>query len=289
LFIKPDFGFIDKGIAREMLNVGFFGILSSFSGVLVMNIDVIMVEKMLGLSAAGIYTVTFFFGTLILVPLRTMGKIGSVVIADAWKRNDIETIADIYKKSSINLSVIGMLLFIGIWGNIDNVFFLIKEEYLPGKMVIFYIGIANLIDISSGINPQIIVNSKYYRYLSYFLAGFVVLLILSNLMLIPVMGLVGAAVASLISKFVYNIVKIVFLYQKYRIQPFSFKFIYLIFIGLLSYWLSTLMPAYPNFMVDLVLRSLLITILFMLPVYFLRVSDDVNRKIDELVKLVIKR
>lgn len=289
LFIKPDFGFIDKGIAREMLNVGFFGILSSFSGVLVMNIDVIMVEKMLGLSAAGIYTVTFFFGTLILVPLRTMGKIGSVVIADAWKRNDIETIADIYKKSSINLSVIGMLLFIGIWGNIDNVFFLIKEEYLPGKMVIFYIGIANLIDISSGINPQIIVNSKYYRYLSYFLAGFVILLVLSNLMLIPVMGLVGAAVASLISKFVYNIVKILFLYQKYRIQPFSFKFIYLIFIGLLSYWLSTLMPAYPNFMVDLVLRSLLITILFVLPVYFLRVSDDVNRKIDELVKLVIKR
>ncbi|MDP2723101.1 MAG: oligosaccharide flippase family protein [Bacteroidales bacterium] len=289
LFIKPDFAFIDKGFAREMLNVGFFGILSSFSGVLVMNIDIIMVEKMLGLSAAGIYTVTFFFGTLILVPLRTMGKIGSVVIADAWKRNDIKTIDEIYKKSSISLSVLGVLLFIGIWGNIDNVFFLIKDEYLPGKMVIFYIGMANLIDISSGINPQILINSKYYRYISYFLAGFVVLLVVSNLLLIPVMGIVGAAVASLISKFIYNMVKLIFLYQKFHIQPFSIKFVYLIVIGLSSYWLSTLMPACPNFIIDIALRSMLITTLFLLPVYFLRVSDDVNRKIEDVVRLIIKR
>ena len=283
LFIKPDFSFVDKNMSEEIIKVGFFGILASFSGVLVLNIDIIMVERMLGLSQAGIYTITFFFGTLILVPLRTMGKIGSVVIADAWKSNDIKTIGEIYKKSSISLSIVGILLFIGIWGNIDNVFLLIKDDYLPGKMVIFYIGIANLFDIALGISPQIIVNSKDYKYLSYFLFGFAVLLIVTNLLLIPVIGIVGAAIASLISKFIFNLVKFVFLYKKYSLQPFSIKFLYLVIIGLSTYWISNLMPPLSNFVVDIIVRSALILILFSVPVYLLRISDDINSKVNEII------
>lgn len=284
LFLKPDLGFIDKKMSREMLTVGFYGILASFSGVLVLNIDVIMVERMLNLSQAGIYTVTFFFGTLILIPLRTMGKIGSVVIADAWKRDDLATIDDIYKKSSITLSVVGILLFIGIWGNIDNIFSLIKDEYLPGKMVILYIGIANLFDISVGVSPHIIVNSKYYRYLSYFLIGFAIMLIVTNLLLIPIYGIVGAAIASLISKFIFNLVKFYFLYNKYKLQPFTIKYVYLIIIGLATYFISTLMPSFNNFIVDIILRSLLISVLFIVPVYFLKISEDLNQRLESILR-----
>jgi O-antigen/teichoic acid export membrane protein len=284
LFLKPDFKFISKDLSRQMMSVGLFGIISSFSGVLVLNIDIIMVERMLGLSEAGIYTITFFFGTLILVPLRTMGKIGSVVIADAWKRNDIQSIEEIYKKSSISLSVLGILMFIGIWGNIDNVFSLIKDDYLPGKMVVFYIGMANLFDISLGVSPQIIVNSKYYKYLSYFLFGFAIFLIVTNLLLIPIYGIVGAAIASLISKLLFNAVKFGFIYKKFGIQPFSLKFIYLILIGLATYFISTLLPQLPNYIFDFFVRSILITVVFVVPVYFLRISDDINSKIGDFVK-----
>lgn len=281
LHLKPDLKFIDKGLKKEMLSVGFYGILASFSGVLVMNIDILMINGMLGLSAAGIYTVTFYFGTLILVPLRTMGKISSVVVADAWRANDLQSIRNIYTKSSISLSVIGMLLFIGIWANIDNVFHIIKPEYLPGKMVILFIGIANLFDIALGVNPHIIVNSKYYRYLSYFLFGFAVLLVITNLLLIPEYGIVGAAIASMISKFIYNLVKFLFLYNKFRLQPFTYKFILLIIIALGSYWISTFIPAFSNFIVDIIIRSTLIFILFMVPVYTLSVSSDINERINK--------
>ena len=289
LSVIPDINFIDKKLGKQMLNVGFWGIVASFSGVLVLNIDVIMVERMLGLSAAGIYTITFFFGTLILVPLRTLGKIGSVVIADAWKRNDIETISDIYKKSGLSLTVISLLLFIGIWGNIDNIFSLIKDDYLPGKMVIFYIGIANLFDNALSVSPHIIVNSRYYRYLSYMLMGFAVLLIVSNIIMIPTLGIVGAAIASLISKFIFNLVKFVFLYSKFKLQPFSLKYIYLIFIGLLSYFVSTLIPFNANFIIDIIIRSSVITLVYALPVYFFKISPDLNNKFDELKKSLLVR
>jgi len=289
LFLKPDFGFIDKDMKNQMVSVGFYGIIASYSGVLVMNIDVLMVNDMLGLSAAGIYTVTFYFGALILVPLRTMGKISSVVIADSWKANDLDNIRSIYKKSSLSLSVVGLLLFIGIWGNIDNVFQIVKDDYLPGKMVIFYIGIANLFDIALGVNPQIIVNSKYYKYLSYFLSAFAVLLIVTNLMLIPKYGIVGAAIASLISKFIYNFVKFVFLYKKFRFQPFSYRHILLIIIAVASYWISTLIPAFSNYIVDIIIRSSIIFTLFVVPVYFFKISDDINDRIDMVLSKLISR
>ncbi len=286
LHIIPDISFIDKKLSREMISVGIFGIIASYSGVLVMTIDSIMVERILGLSAVGIYSITFFFGTLILVPMRTMGKISSVVIAEAWKVNDLKIIDRIYKKSSISLSVVGLLLLIGIWGNIDNVFHIISNDYLPGKYVILLIGIANLIDIALGVSPHIIVNSKHYKYLSYFLIIFAVLLIVTNIILIPIYGIIGAAIASLVSKLIYNLIKYVFLYQKYKLQPFTLKTVLLYLIGIIAYGISLLLPEQSNFIVDILIRSIIITIVFMLPVYYLKISIDINDKIDSSLRKI---
>ena len=288
-FIKPDFLIVDDKLKKQFLGVSFFGMISTFSGVLVLNIDVIMVDGILGLNAAGIYTVTFFFGTLILVPLRTMGKIGSVVISDAWKANDTETIQNIYKKSSLSLSVIGFLLFTGIWGNIDNVFFIISDDYLAGKYVILFIGLAALLDIPLGINPQIIINSKYYRYLSYFLFVFAVLVIITNLLLIPVYGIVGAAIASLISKFIYNLIKFLFLYKKFGFQPFDYRYPLLILFSLIAYGVSLLFPHFDNYIVDIIVRSALIFLVFIIPVYFFKISEDINENVEETLSSLFNR
>ena len=287
-YVKPDFAFIDKKMAREMLNVAFFGILASFSGVLVLNIDVIMVNQYLGLAAAGIYTIAFFFGTLILVPSRTMGKISSVVIADAWKTDDRKTIMDIYRKSSLSLSVIGFLLFIGVWGNLHNIFHIVGKDYTAGKYVILFIGLANLSDLFMGVSAHIILNSKYFRWLSYLLFVFAFLLIVTNLLLIPRFGITGAAIASLISKYIYNGLKFIFLYRKYKFQPFSYRHILIVIFAFTAWYLSTFIPAFDHFIVDLIIRSTVIGTLFLVPVYFFKISDDINRKVRSVVGLVFR-
>ncbi len=288
-FVKPDLNFIDKNLAREMFNVAFFGILASFSGVLVLNIDVIMVNQYLGLAAAGIYTIAFFFGTLILVPSRTMGKISSVIIADAWKVDDRKTIMDIYRKSSISLSIIGFLLFIGVWGNLDNIFHIVGKDYTAGKYVILFIGLANLSDLFMGVSAHVILNSKYFRWLSYLLFIFAFLLIVTNMLLIPRFGITGAALASLISKYIYNGLKFIFLYKKYKFQPFSFKHIEIIIFAFVAWYLSTLIPVLNHFIFDLVVRSLFISIVFLVPVYFFKVSEDINRKAEQILRMVFQR
>jgi O-antigen/teichoic acid export membrane protein len=220
--------------------------------------------------------------------MRTMGKISSVVISDAWKNNDIAVINNIYKKSSISLSIVGLLLLIGIWGNIDNVFHIITNEYLPGKYVILIIGLANLTDIAMGVSPHIIVNSKYYRYLSYFLLIFAVLIVVSNILLIPIYGIIGAAIATLISKFIYNCIKFIFLYRKFRLQPFTWKIVLLYLIGITVYSISLLIPVMSNYLVDIIVRSSIIGVLFIIPVYYFKISEDINNKIEVIFERLFR-
>jgi len=285
----PDLGFVSPELRKEIAGVGLFGIVASFSGVLVLNIDVIMVERLIDLQAAGIYTITFFFGSLILIPMRSMGKISSVVIADAWKQKNKTLIEDIYKKSSISLSVIGFLLLIGLWSNIDNIFMLIGDKYLPGKYVILLLGLANMTDIALGVSPHIILNSSRYKYLSYFLLIFVVLLVVTNLIFIPIFGLLGAAIASLLSKVIYNLIKFIFLYKEWKLQPFDMKYLYLIGISLLVYGLSCLIPALPNYIFDIGVRSLAILLVFTFLIYYTRISTDINQRIESVMKLIFRR
>jgi O-antigen/teichoic acid export membrane protein len=275
-FIKPDFKFIDKALGRQMIGVAFFGIVASYSGVLVQNIDLIMVDHYLGLSYAGIYAITFFFGTLILIPLRTMGKISSVVIADSWKNNDLENIRSIYQKSTLTLGIAGVFLFVGIWGNIDNIFHLVGKNYEAGKYVILFIGLANLCDVFSGISPHIIVNSPKYRWLSYLLILFAGLVIVTNWVFIPLYGIVGAALASFISKLLYTLMKHLFLYKQFGLQPYTYKHLILLLLGAVTWYLSSLVPPHSFYLIDILIRSLVISLLFLPAVYYLKISEDFN-------------
>jgi len=285
----PDFKFLKKPLLKKIGHVGLFGIFSSFSGILVINVDILMLSHLEGLAQTGIYTITFFFGALVLVPSRSMTKISSVIIADAFKRRDLAEVSTIYKKSSINLGIIGMLILIGLWGNIDNIFTVIGEDFLAGYWVILLIGFANLLDMLMGVSNQIFFNSKYYSTFAYLNFFFMLLLVLSNLIFIPEFGLVGAAIASLFSKFIYNLFKYIFLRKQFNFQPFSWKTLGLIGIGLTTVFLIQFLPPLPNFIFDIAIRSIIISILFSSAVYFFKLSDDLNLWVEKIWRIVWRK
>ena len=104
-----------------MISVATFSILTGLGGSIVFNIDKILINQILGLSDTGVYTIAFFFSTLIIIPSRPLLRIAGTLIADAFKRDDIAYIDDIYRRSCINQFIIGTFLFGGIWINIDNI------------------------------------------------------------------------------------------------------------------------------------------------------------------------
>ncbi|OFX28256.1 MAG: hypothetical protein A2033_06130 [Bacteroidetes bacterium GWA2_31_9] len=278
-YLKPSFSFIKKDLALSMVSVGFFGIITGFSSLAILRIDSIMIASMIGLSATGVYTTVYFFSTLILLPSRQLQKISSTVLADAWKENNLENIKDVYYKSCINQFIIAALFFIGLWGNIDNIFRILPSEFIIGKYVLFYLALANVIDMVTGVNGTVISNSPYYRFHTYIMIVLIFLIIITNYIFIPILGITGAALASALSTLIFNIARYLFLYFKFKMQPFNYKFILVILISIISYFSVYFIPLFDNLIIDIFIRSSIMTIIFSLLTIKSKVSDEINEKV----------
>lgn len=271
---------------NEMISVGAFGLFSGIAPILVSTIDTLMVNDYLGGEKTGVYATMIFFSTVIIAPSKALVRISTPFVADAWKENDLSKIDDIHKRSSINQLLFSGLVFLGIWANMDNLFVIIPE-FEEGRYIVFFLGLASLANMILGVNQVILSTSHLYKYQTVFVVVLSVSVVISNVIFIPKYGIVGAAIATLVATVLVNTLKYLFVYIKLKTQPFSAKTLILISIVTVSYLAQTLLPKL-HFIVDIAVRSALITTVFIGSCYLLKVSDDLNRQIEKILSQFLK-
>lgn len=275
LNLKLHPGFISKELLIEMIDVAFFFILGGLGSLIVFNIDKVVINQMLDLRNTGVYTIAFYFGTLVVIPSRPLLKIAGTLIADAWAKNDVQKIFEIYRKSCINQFIIGGFLFLGIWTNIDNIMIILGPDYVESKWVIFYIGIGYLVDMLTGANGQIISLSKNYRVSLWFMLVLVVLVLVLLYFLIPIWGIVGAAIAIALALFLNNFMRFLYLFLKYRMQPFNYYFIVLLLFFVALYFITEMIPK-QKLIVDILIRGTFITSFTGIFLLFIPIAEDIK-------------
>ncbi len=288
LVLKPQLGFVTKELRNTMISVGIFGLLSGTTGIIAVNIDKIMIESILGLSETGVYAIAFYFGMIISIPSRSLLRITSAVIAESSKNNDIVSIKSVYEKSTITQFAIGALLFLGIFINLDNIFILLSENYATGRLVIVFIGIAFLSDMLVGTSGQIISFSKQYKLQTYLMVFYVAAIIIGNALLIPKYGIIGAAIATLIAKLLFNISKVITVYLLFRLFPYNIKFIMVALISFLLLFVNQFIWIQDNYLLDIAIRSSIVGISFIVIIYLLNISVDINETINNVMKKVLR-
>jgi O-antigen/teichoic acid export membrane protein len=266
-----------RPVLREMGMVSIFGFIAGLGGLAVNHVDSLLVNKFLGISATGIYTIAAYFGTLILIPSRPLIKISTTILAESWKSNDLDNIKLVYRKSCINQSILGVLLFIGIWVNIHNIFEILPEEYRAGKYVIFFIALANVFEMGAGVSGMVIGTSEYYRLNAIFTFIFFLLIVGLNFLFIPAFGMIGAALTWTVARFVFVLFRYAFLRYKYKMDPYNYRYIILILIGLVSYFSGYSLPEMTNFVIDILIRSSIVLLVFSILVLGFKISEDVNK------------
>jgi len=155
---------------------------------------------------------------------------------------------------------------------------------MQGQYVIFFIGLAYLIDASTGVNGVILATSRFYKYESFFSVALIGVTIAANLLFIPHYGVTGAAIASALTLFIFNLARYLFILLIFKMQPFTYRTPLTIIIGLLAYFLTDLIPPFSNFIADGLLRLAMITLLFGGTTYLLELSEDLNGIIDKMIR-----
>ena len=157
----------------------------------------------------------------------------------------------------------------------------------------FYIGLAQLFNISTGVNGAIITNTKYYRFDLYTSVLLAIVTVLANLLLIPRFGIDGAAMATAISIFLFNLIRLLVVKFKLNIHPFSVKTIYTLVTLILFYFFLINIFDFMFFselpFFNIVIKSF-ITLGFFIPLlFFLKLSPDINSFINEIINKFLNK
>ncbi|MCQ2958952.1 MAG: oligosaccharide flippase family protein [Bacteroidales bacterium] len=288
-FLKPDFSLIDKNMAGELAKVSLYGVIITSANIIVVNLDRIMIEKLVvenPLAQVGIYTTCTYFATMVILPNRALQKISSTLVAEAWKRNDMNQLQVLYQKSTITQLIVGTLVFFGICINLDYIFQIIPEEYSAGRWVVVFIGIFYLSDMATGVNKDIVSNSTKYSKLSHWTFSLILVIIALNFLFIPYYGIVGAAASSCIARILYNTVAFCYVNKEFKLQPYSFKHILIVGIGIIAYASAYFIPETSNLIANILIKSSVISIIFCVLIYVFKISEDVNDLADSFLKRI---
>ncbi|GGD10264.1 oligosaccharide flippase family protein [Hyunsoonleella pacifica] len=269
---------------KSILNYSLLIIIAGLVATQLLDIDKVMLGKFIHAKNIAYYNVAVFIAAVIAVPQRAMHQILLPMSAKYLNEKDIDSLADLYKRSSLNLFIIGGLVFLLIVLNINQLYYLIADEYRVGLYVVLLISVSRLYDTLLGSNNAILFNSDYYKVVLVMGIVIVFLMVLLNIILIPIYGLNGAALATFIAVCLYNTSKVYFVYKAFKIIPFTIKTLksaaVLFFMAIAFYfWDFGFHPV-----LNIVLKSILVTIVFSLVVYKLNLSEDIKILVDKVLK-----
>ncbi len=253
-----------------------------WSGSLVQNIaivfDMIVITAVIpnGLAWAGIFSLAQNIASLIQAPQRGIIAASISHLSRAWKDKDYEKIRRIYRRSSINQLIFACGIFVLIWINfMDGVKnFHLQPAYEQAKPVFLFLGLWRIVDMGTGVNSQIIGTSTLWRF--EFITGIILLAITLplNYILAKKLGVVGPAIATLTAYTIYNTIRYIFLWKKFRLQPFDYKTGLTILLAAAGYYFSYLLFSHIHGFMAMALRTLFFLFIYVTGTILLKLSPD---------------
>jgi O-antigen/teichoic acid export membrane protein len=286
---KPEFQFSIPDNAKEIMVYTFFIILSGSVATLLLDIDKIMLNQYIKIENIAYYSVATYIALVISVPSRAMHQIVYPITAKLMHDNKYDELNDLYKKTSINLQVVGGFVMLCIFVNISQLYEMVPKEYGGGILVVFMIGLSKYFDLILGNNNAIIFNTKYYRAVLFLGVVLVFVTVGLNMVFIPIYGILGSAFATLLSITFYSLAKLMFVVKRLQLFPFTKQTLYsigLTFVLFLVFYFWHF-PFSP--IIAIGLKSFLVTASYVYVNYKFKISIEINEVIDiGLKRLKIK-
>lgn len=287
---RPQFQFSVPHNAKDIIVYTFFIILSGGVATLLLDIDKLMLNQYIKIENIAYYSVATYIALVISVPSRAMHQIVYPITAKLMHENKHDELNDLYKKTSVNLQMVGGFVMLCIFVNISQLYEMVPDEYSGGIPVVFMIGLSKYFDLILGNNNAIIFNTKYYKAVLFLGVVLVFLTVGLNMIFIPMYGIIGSAFATLLSITLYSLAKLMFVVKRLHLYPFTKETLHSIIITAAIFLLFYFWEFPFNPIIAIGLKSVLVTALYVYVNYRFRISSEINQVIDNvLMKLKLMK
>ncbi|WP_222984062.1 lipopolysaccharide biosynthesis protein [Flagellimonas meishanensis] len=280
----PRFSIAFPSNTKDILWYSLLLILGGSAALILLEIDKVMLNQFVKIENVAYYGVAVYIATVIIVPSRAMHQITYPLTAELLNSGGKDGLDSLYKKTSLTLFIASGLVFLLIILNLEELYLLLPASYRGGFLIVFLIGLAKVFDSLLGNNNSILFNSRFYKTILLYGIGLAALTIALNLVLIPRYGMEGAALASFVSIVLFNLAKLYFVWKKFGFLPFTaatFKVLStLLLLGAL-FWLVDF-SFHP--VLNIILKSGLIVMMYLGILYRFNISDDITGFLSKWLK-----
>lgn len=182
--------------------------------------DVIMLGAMVSEEEVGIYNVAFKVGSLVLVIIAAVNTVLAPKISTFFESNNLDGIKKEVHKATKIISFMSLPFVVLIIIFRRQILGLFGEEFIVGEIVLIIISLGMLFNAMSGSVGQILNMTSYQKQFRNFTILSAVVNVVLNYFLITKYGIEGAAIASLASNLMINIMCLIFVKQKFDFYAF---------------------------------------------------------------------
>lgn len=275
---------------KPLFHFSLFNFLTAAAAKISFRIDIVMVTAFFGLAEAGVYAYSSYLISLIEIPKKSVMSISIPFISNFWKDRNMGELNNLYKNISSNQFVLGVFI-LGLLMLLIDYFYLVVPKgdfFASGKWVMFFLGMSKLIDMVFSINGQLLVYTRYSRFNLYFVLTMVVLAVSLNMMLIPVYGINGAAIATMLTYFVFNVMRSYLVWRKLGLQPFSINTFFVFIIGVFGFFVTYFIPDTDYLLISVLMKSLVFSVVYTGLILYFGVSEALMKLVKAFVNKIRK-
>jgi len=258
--LQPDISFLrnNKPLVKNYLFYTGFLIISSLTGVLAPLLSSFFITAQMGLSYTGIFAIATYIAVMVSIPYRSVIAIASPQLAAAIKDGDRAQATLLMRQCSNNLLLIGGFILLLVWLNIDLIYYILPngKEYSQAKEAVLLLALSQLISATFNIALNTLNFSRYYAFSLLWAALLTGSAIVFNNILVPRLGMTGAALSNLLSVLLYFVCVLTTVCTTTRTSPFSWdqvkgigllgavfvlNMLWLRYIPLSNIWISSLL------------------------------------------------
>lgn len=249
-------------IWKPFLIYGFFSFLGNIGNYIAVRIDNIMIGDFIGFKENGIYSTILNIITLMTIPQLGINTMFAPIINKCIEKEKLNALNKLHQKTSLHLLSIGLFFLACILVGFPFLTSIIKngKDLLNSESVLWILAPAIAFDLATGFNGHIISLSKYYRFNIFIILLLALMNILLNLLFITKtnLGIQGVAIATATSLTLFNLIKIIFNYIKFKVFPFSLKMLAVILSCTISTTMTFLVPDFKNNFINLITKPIIL-------------------------------
>ena len=204
--------------------------LTGIATIAIRNIDAVFIANYLDLSAVAVYAIAMTICSVIDIPGNALQKILLPKIAQAFKDGDINFIRIVYYKSVRIGLMAGSFLFLLLFTGSKDLLFFLPKKYQEAAPIIQVISVSGIVNMVTGLNFNVLQYSKYYRVATISMILLALFSAVTDVLLIPRFGLIGAAFGTSLAIILINLFVGAFLYNKFNFQPFFQRDLWLLIV-----------------------------------------------------------